>query len=172
MVKVAAMLAVPFLLVGALASSSCLVVDVKEGGPDAVHIVVPIPLALAQVALGFVPAEHTRVPCPDGAEYIPLAERMVEELEAVSDSELVRVEEEGELVVISKVEQVLRVEVYQHGGDEVQVAIPIGALRDILTGFDGESFEASQIVSALRGISRTDLVYVRDGDEEVKIWVW
>ena len=44
MVKLAAVLSLPLLLVGVMASSSCLIVDVKEGGPDGMHIVVPVPL--------------------------------------------------------------------------------------------------------------------------------
>ena len=46
MIKVAAILALPFVLFGAVASSSCLVVDVREGGPDGMHIVVPVAFAL------------------------------------------------------------------------------------------------------------------------------
>lgn len=171
MVKLAAVLSLPLLLMGVVASSSCLVVDVKEGGPDGTHIVVPVPLFLAQVALSFVPDEHTRVPCSEAAEFIPMAERILEELEDIPDMELLRVEDQHELVVVSKVDDTLEVEVLGRT-EEVQIAVPLFALRDILASFDGETFEAAEVVAALRGVSRTDLVHVRDGDEEVRIWIW
>jgi hypothetical protein len=171
MIKVAAVLALPLVLVGVLASSSCLVVDVKEGGPDGLHLVIPVPLALAQVALSFVPDEHTRVPCPEAAEYLPLADSVVDELMSIPDTELVRVEEDDELVVISKVDDNLEIEV--HGDhEEVSVRLPLVTVADVLASFDGETLEASEVVAALRGVSQTDLVHVRDGDEEVKIWIW
>jgi hypothetical protein len=171
MVKLAAVLSLPLVFVGMLSTSSCLVVDVKEGGPDGLHLIIPVPLVLAQAALSFVPDEHTRIPCPEAVEYLPVAERVIEELMAMPDTELVRIEEDDELVVISKTGDNLEVEVY---GDreEVSISLPLTAVRDILASFDGETFEASEVVAALRGISRTDLVYVRDGDEEVKIWIW
>ena len=171
MIKIAAILALPLALVGTLASSSCLVVDVQEGGPDGMHLIIPVPLALAQAALAFVPEEHTRVPCPEAAEYIPVAQSIIEELTDIPDSELVRVEDDHEVVVISKVDGNLEVEV--HGAhEEVSVSLPLAAVADILESFDGETIEASDAVAALRRVSGTDLVHVRNGDEEVKIWIW
>jgi hypothetical protein len=171
MIKVAAILALPLVLLSIVASSSCLVVDVQEGGPDGMHIVVPVPLALAQLAVAFVPSAHTRIPCPEAAEYLPMAERIIEELQDMEDVELVRVEDGHELVVVSKIGENLEVEVFGND-EEVNVSLPLYVVEDILASFDGETFEASEAIAALRSISNTDLVHVRDGDEEVKIWVW
>lgn len=171
MIKVAAILALPLVLLSVVSSSSCLVVDVKEGGPDGMHIVVPVPLALAQLAVAFVPSEHTRVSCPEAAEYLPMAQRIIEELQDMEDVELVRVEDGHELVVVSKIGENLEVEVFGND-EEVNVLLPLYAVEDILASFDGETFEASEAIAALRSVSNTDLVHVRDGDEEVKIWVW
>ena len=171
MIKVAAVLALPLALVGMLASSSYLVVDIKEGGPDGMRLIVPVPLALAQAAVRFVPEEHTRIPCPEAAEYLPVAQAVIEELTDIPDSELIRVEDGHDLVIISKVDGKLEVEV--HGSDEdVSISLPLAAVADILDSFDGETLEASDALSALSGVSRTDLVRVRDGDETVKIWIW
>ena len=58
--KLAALTLLPMLLVGgAVMNASVLVVDVQEAGGT--HIVVPVPLALAQLALAFAPAEIKRV---------------------------------------------------------------------------------------------------------------
>jgi hypothetical protein len=75
------------------------------------------------------------------------------------------------VVVISKVDGNLEVEV--HGAhEEVSVSLPLAAVADILESFDGETIEASDALAALRRVSGTDLVHVRNGDEEVKIWIW
>lgn len=171
MIKIAAVLALPLALVGMLASSSCLVVDVQEGGPDGMHLIIPVPLALVQAALSFVPEEYSRLPCPEAADYIPLAQTVIEELMDIPDTELVRVEDDDELVVISTVDGNLEVEV--HGAqEEVSVSLPLAAVLDILESFDGETIKASDAVAALRRVSGGDLVHVRDGDERVKIWIW
>jgi hypothetical protein len=143
------------LLVGVMASSSFLVMDVKEGGPGGMHIIVPVPLFLAQIAMSFVPEEHPGFPVDESAEYILMAERLIAELENISDAELVRVEEKDELVVISKTGDVLEVEVFEGEREQVLVNLPISAVQEILGSFDGETFEAYQAVAALRGISRT-----------------
>jgi hypothetical protein len=172
MLKVAAILFLPFALVaGILASSSYVVVDIEEKGPDGIHLVVPVPLALAQAALSFVPDRETRIPCPELAEYLPVAKGVIEELTALPDSELVRVEEGEELVLISKVGENLEVEVHDHGEDVV-VSLPLPVVVEILESYDGESFAAADVVSALTGISRSDLVQVRSDNETVKVWIW
>ena len=56
--------------------------------------------------------------------------------------------------------------------EDVSISLPLTAVADILDSFDGETFEPSEALSALRRVSRTDLVHVRTDDETVKIWVW
>ena len=55
MVKLAAVLAVPFALLATVASLGVVVVDVQEGGPDGHRIMVPVPLVFAQAALASAP---------------------------------------------------------------------------------------------------------------------
>ena len=113
MVKLLAVLSVPATLVAAVASLGVAVVDVREGGPDGHHIVVPVPLALVQTAMAFVPEEKVRVKVDHAAKHLPLAREVLEALAAGPDGELVRVEEPGEQVVITKVGDTLRVHVHQ-----------------------------------------------------------
>lgn len=172
MLKVAAILFLPFALIaGILASSSYLVVDIEEKGPDGIHLIIPVPLALARVALRFVPDHETRIPCPELAEYLPAAKRVIEELTAAPDSELVRLEEGEELVLISKVGENLEVEVHERDEDVV-VSLPLPVVVEILESYDGESFAAADVLSALTGISRSDLVHVRSDNEAVRVWIW
>ena len=62
MLKVAAILATPLVASGLfLGATGVLLVDVREGGPDGMHIVVPVPLIVAQAALSFAPEEARMV---------------------------------------------------------------------------------------------------------------
>ena len=54
--KLAFILGVPVAMLATVASLGVVVVDVREGGPDGHHIVVPVPLVLAQAALAVAPA--------------------------------------------------------------------------------------------------------------------
>jgi hypothetical protein len=169
--KLAAVVCLPLMLVaGALGSASWLVVDVKEA--DGPRILVPIPLALAQVAAALVPERCTRVVLPEeAAEILPAATRFVEELRDASDGVLVEVEDGQETVVISKVDD--RLEIRVRGPRErVDVALPLETVEDILASYDGETLRAKDVVAALRRINDTDLIRVEDGDDRVKVWIW
>lgn len=66
MLKVGAIVATPFLLVALfLGVTGILIVDVREGGPDGTHIVIPVPLVVAQAALALAPAEARYVKCDE-----------------------------------------------------------------------------------------------------------
>src|SRR5438445_11551951 len=81
--------AVPAIAAGAVAATGVVVVDVQEraGGH---HIVVPVPLALAQVAAAFVPESKSHVRLPAEAErYLPVARDVLTALAEAEDAELV-----------------------------------------------------------------------------------
>jgi hypothetical protein len=173
MLKLVALLLVPpVLFLMLVASSSFLVVDVQETGPKGMHVIVPVPLVFAQAALAFVPAGTGHVELPSEArENLPLARKLLDALAEAPDGELVSVEDRRERVTISKLRGTLRVEV--HGDHEdVSVNLPMGAASDVLREFEGGSVDAAAIVSALRGVSHTDLVEVHGRNEHVKLWIW
>jgi hypothetical protein len=172
MLKAAAALAIPVAMFGAVASTSFLVVDVRETGPDGVRIVLPVPLILAQAAASFVPESQARVDVPEIEEYLPAAEKLVAALRDVPDAELVRVEERDELVTVSKVGDVLEVRVHGSDGENVSVNVPLSAVEEILASAEGGTIDVRDAIAALRGVSRTNLVEVHDGDEHVKVWIW
>jgi hypothetical protein len=168
--KLAAMLfAVP---VGAmsLGGADWVVVDVREGGPDGQHLVVPAPLALARAALAFAPEEARHVRCPEAAPYLGAARRVLGELEAAPDFDLVRVEERDERVVVRKVGD--RLEVEAQGDERVRVNVPFSLAREALDSWDGDGFATARLVDAVAQASRTELVHVVDGGDEVRVWVW
>ena len=171
MLKIAAVLAVPLAMFTAVANTSFLVVDVQESGPDGVHLVLPVPLLLAQAAVNLAPESKTRVHIPEIEEYLPAAEKMVEALRRAPDAELVRVEESDETVVISKAGDWLEVQV-DGRREEVSVRLPLATVADVLSQARGGSIDAGSVIASLRSLRRTDLVEVRDGNDHVKVWVW
>jgi hypothetical protein len=162
--------AIPVAGAGVVAATGVAWVDVKEGGRDGMHIVVPVPLALAQTAAAFVPAPKQHIRLGEAARYLPVAREALEALAEAPDGELVRVEERDELVVITKIGRSLHVEVKDHGED-VEVNVPIAMALQVL-GEDG-TISPSRAIGALREARLTKLVEVngRDG-ERVKITIW
>ncbi len=167
---VVAFLVVPALVITLLLSADYAIVDVRAGGPHGMHIIVPVPLSLARLALNFAPAEAKYVQVPEIAEYLPYAERIVEELRNAPDGVLVSVEERDESVLVEKVGETLEVHV-EDGDAVVDVTVPLDAVLDVLRAYDGEGFDTRDLIRAI-GRARGNVVHVRDGDEEVKIWVW
>lgn len=163
--------AVPAIAVGAVAATGVVVVDVKEprGGH---HIVVPVPLALAQAAAAFVPEEKTRLRLPHDAEkYMPVARQVLTALAQAEDAELVRVEQPGEKVSIRKEGDLLRIRVEDHG-EQVNVQVPISLALSVLPE-SGSRITASDAVWALQHARLTQVVDVqgRDG-ERVSVTVY
>jgi len=166
MLKVA--VALPLALVAMVASASYIVVDVTADGN---HFVIPVPLVVVRAAVAFAPEEFTRIPCPEFAEYQEAAERVLEELIIAPDGDFVSVQDGEETVLISKFGGDLEVTVHSQHQD-VSVIVPLEAVAELIRHYDGEAFEASDVVKALGQISNTDLVHVRTADEEVKVWIW
>jgi len=162
--------AVPMAGAGVVAATGVAWVDVQEGGRDGHHIVLPVPLALAQTAAAFVPQAQRRVDLGDARRYLPVAREALQALADGPDGELVRVEERDEQVVVEKVGRMLRVHV-KDGGEDVLVNLPIEAALEAV-GEDG-SFSPARVIQALRHARFTKLVEVtgRDG-ERVKISIW
>ena len=163
--------AVPAIAAGSVAATGVVVVDVKEprGGQ---HIVVPVPLALAQVAAAFVPEDKMHLRLPREAEqYMPVARQVLSALADAEDGELVRVEEPGKKVAIRKEGGVLRVSV-DDGAEHVKVQVPISLALSVLPE-PGSRFSPSDAVWALQHARLTEVVNVqgRDG-EQVTVTVY
>lgn len=166
-----ALLAIPMSLGLLVWATGLAVVDVREGGPDGTRLVVPVPLALASAALHFVDTGRTRMQCPEFAGYQEAAARLARELERSPDGRFVEVEGRRERVTIDKKDDILVVEVHEDDND-VLARVPIGALQDLIKSYDGEAFEAKDVLAALRGAPSGEWVRVRDGDDHVRVWIW
>ena len=163
--------AVPAIAAGSVAATGVVVVDVREAR-NGQHIVVPVPLALAQVAAAFVPLEktHVRLP-PKAVQYMPVAKQVLTALAEAEDGELVRVEEADEKVSIRKEGDLIRIQVDDHG-EHVKVQVPISLALSALPD-SGRQVSPSQAVWALQHARLTQIVNVqgRDG-EQVTVTVY
>ncbi len=171
--KLAFILGVPVALLASVASLGIVVVDVHEGGPRGHHVVVPMPLVLAQAAVAVSPAvadQKLRIPDPDALRGMKVARGVLEALAKGPDGELVRVEEHEQQVVITKQGRTLHVHV-KDAKDNVTVNVPLQLALSALPGEDGQ-IRTGALAAALGGVRFTDLVDVRDGDDHVRVYVW
>lgn len=167
-----AVAAVPLVVMGAVAGTGVVVVDVKEA--EGAHIVIPVPLMLADFAARLVPADSTRNAMrqlEQARPYLPLAEEVVTALAEAPDAELVSVDDGDEHVRISKAGDEIRIRV--NGADEnVAVNVPIEAVRDTLRKADHGRLYPEDLVAVLRSARMTKVVDVQDGHDHVQISVW
>lgn len=161
---------VPVLFLGTLLTADYAVVDVREGGPHGMRVIVPVPLSLARMAMSFAPAELQYVAVPEIAEYLPHAERIVAELRDVRDGVLVSVEQQSESVLIEKSGNALEIHV-DDGDAVVDVVLPLHAVMDVVRSYDGEGFDTRDLIRAA-GRASGNVVHVKDGGDEVNVWVW
>jgi hypothetical protein len=171
MLKTAAilLLAIPLTLAGLLASSSCLVVDVKQS--DGPRILVPVPLFVARAALGFAPDDAKWVDVPELGEYSELAAGVIEELRRAPDAVLVEVEDGRDRVLIEKIGDEIAIDV-ESDDEEVTVRLPLTVAAEIFESHRNGRLEVAKVLDALGSVSYSDLVHVRSRDEEVKVWIW
>jgi hypothetical protein len=166
------LLSIPLLLLGLVAGTGLVVVDVKPA--DGPRIVIPVPLFLAHAALGFAPDGVTDVDLPELGEYSVVAGKLVAELRECADAVLVEVDDGNEHVLIEKIGDEISIEV-SGDDEEVSVRIPLAAATEILESYDGRRLRVAGVLDALSSswsLSGTDLVHVKSDEEEVKIWVW
>jgi 3-dehydroquinate synthase class II len=172
LIKIGVVLAaIPMALLALVAGTGLVVVDVREGGPSGHHLIVPVPLVLAQAASAFVPRHEMRVNLGEASRYLPVADEMMKALADGPDGELVHVEERDEKVRIAKVGQNLVVKVTRPGED-VSVTVPISMVKAVLADMKDGELTPSTIVGALREARFTALADVRNGDEHVRVTVW
>lgn len=172
LVKVAALTLLPVVLVGgAVLNSSIMLVTVHN---DDVRLSIPVPLALAQIAVAFAPDEVKRIEVPELAQYIPYLEDIVAALQEAPDAVFVEVEDGNDHVRVYKEGDLLKVTVRESTDKQVTVQIPFVSMMAVVHAYDmeGKFFRTSRLVGALRAAPSGDLVHVIDGDDEVRIRMW
>ena len=157
-------------LAAAVALPGVLVVDVREGGADGTHIVVPVPLVLAHAALPFIPRQARAVHCsPDYARWAPLADRAVAELSRQPDFTLVEVREADETALVRKTGRCLTVDVTD-GDETVHCRVPLKCAAAVLAATRDGRLRPGEFSKALWALPAGDIVRVDDGHDKVRIW--
>ena len=170
-IALAGAVGIPMATAGTVAATGVAVVHVEKR--DGKRLWVPVPLAVAHIAAAFVPEHKTRLPRMNekAKQYLPIAREMLEALGDAEDGELVRVEEPGKSVVITKEGSTLRVKVDERG-KQVDLNVPIRMALSMLPDADGR-LTASGALFALQHARYSKVVDVtgRDG-ERVRITVY
>lgn len=149
-------------------------VEVNEGGDDASHVKVNLPLSLVEVAMDAVPEKvlergHIRLHSEEDFDVEDLR-RMWNELRATGDTELVSVEKEDETVSVRRQGDRVLVNVEQGKGNEkTLVQVPVSVVDALLSG-EGQELNLKGAISALKSL-RGEIVRVDDGGDKVRIWI-
>jgi hypothetical protein len=151
-----------------LAALPWVVVDVRQTEPEAFYISIPLPLTLARAALLFVDEDDARIEIPELARFITEAEQIVRLLADAPDAELVRISGRHEEVIVAKVGDNLVIDV-ETRGEEVHVRVPLSRLEELLSYYDGEAFEVSDLLDVVGAISPGEIVQVRGRDRVVTV---
>jgi hypothetical protein len=158
----------------AVAITDWVVVDVQIVDPDPMHIKVPFPLFIADVASSFIPDEvfdKTEVP-PEMAANKELILAAVTSLLDAPDTALVKVEAPDALVEISKLGDNLRIAV---DADDaiVRCTIPLDGVLYALEKWDWKTFDPDLIFDTLGKADNGPLVTVEiDDGTKVAVNLW
>lgn len=172
--RIGAVLGAAFVVLAAVvAATGVMVVDVKDA--DGTHIVVPVPLLVAETAAHFAPTQGAATAVnrqlDRARKYLPAAEEVLAAIAESPDFELVDVEEGAEHVRVSKVGDALHVHV-EGPRENVEVNVPFALARQALSQARNGRIEPSDLVAALRRARLTRLADVSDGGEHVSITIW
>ena len=152
-----------------------MVVDVHVIEDDQpVHVKVPFPLIIADVAAGFIPDEalaEAEIP-PEARAQKELVLAAMRELLDAPDAEFVKVRTEDANVDIYKEGDTLRIAV---DADDavVHCNIPIDGVLDALEDWDWETFDPKMVFDVLHAAENGDFVTVTTDDGvrvAVKMW--
>jgi len=158
----------------AVAITDWVVVDVQIVDPDPMHIKVPFPLFIADVASSFIPDEildETEVP-PEMAANKELILAAVTSLLDAPDTALVKVSAPDALVEISKLGDNLRIAV---DADDaiVRCTVPLDGVLYALEKWDWETFDPDLIFDTLGKADNGPLVTVEvDDGTKVAVNLW
>jgi len=173
LLKIGAVLAaIPMSLLAIVAGTGVVVVDVKQGGPDGHHIVVPVPILAGEVAAAFAPEKARHIDLAKATPYLPAAEEMLKALGESEDFDLVRVDQRDEHVLVRKHGPNLQVHVQEGSEQDVEVTVPISLARELVREARRGELTPADFVGLLRDARLTRLADVRQGDEHVRVTVW
>ncbi len=169
----AALLAAFAGLVAAVFLADWMIVDVHSPAPDDVHIKLPLPLVLADLALAVAPDDafaDQRLPAEVTAQR-ELVLAALASLEAAPDCTLVEVRDGSDHVTIAKVADELRLAV-DDGEATVRMTLPISGLAEALARWDWQTVDPGVLVDVLHRTDSGNLLTVEADGARVALTMW
>lgn len=160
-------------LVTAVLLADWVILDIDHHGPDPVHIKLPFPLVVADLAAFCVPEDalaEFEVPAEVRAQR-EVVLTAVKRLGEMPDTTFVRVEDGDTLVVIRKERNTLRIEV---DADDavVRCNIPIDGVFEALDAWDWQTLDPGVLLHALHKADGGNLLTVEAEDARIAINKW
>jgi hypothetical protein len=170
MVKLPLLILIPLAL---LVLPGIAIVDVSENAPGGNHIVVPVPMVLAQVVVPFMPHDLRSVDAPRDLErWLPVLERCATELGDQPDFVLAEVTTPEEHLVLRKAGGELLLDLQERSGAEVHCRVPLQSVSRVVEACRDGRLGASEIAHVLWSLPSGDLGSVSEGGERVRVGIW
>ena len=154
-------------------------VEVVEQNEKASTVNVNLPLSLAEVALEVAPdkiVKEGKIKLPNNDISIADLRKLWNELRNAGDAQFVTVKEDDQDVSIARRGDKIEIRVQEAGSPDnpkkasnVHVDLPVTVVDALLSG-EGEELNFKNAIAQLR-TQRGDIVRVRDGDSNVRIWI-
>jgi hypothetical protein len=151
---------------------SWVVVDVHTTGDEEVNFTVPVPLALARIALAFVPTREIaeKLP-PEVARHKEKVLAALRSIQLCPDAMLVEVDAPDAKVKVAKRGDRLIIDVDAPDA-VVHTALPIKAALRVLERWDWKTVEPRMAVDFLAYAGHGELVRVDAPDAKVAVRIW
>lgn len=156
-------------------------IRVTEAGEDGAKVSVNLPISLVQVFADIAETEIEKELSGHGSQFdididdhdIEIADirRAWTELRNAGDAEFVEVQQGDEYVKISRAGNTILIEFNGGDGDDNgRVEVPVSVLDALLDG-DGERLNVRAAIDEMIASSSGEIVFVKDGDTTVRIWI-
>jgi hypothetical protein len=146
---------------------------VRENSCEGNHVVVPVPIVLAQVAVPFLPHGMRCVDAPRELQrWGPVLERIAADLRTQPDFVLVEMTTPEEHVIVRKAGSDLQVDVQEESGGEVHCRLPLQSASRVLGACRDGQLSAAEIAHVLGSLPSGNLMSVCEGGERVRIRLW
>ena len=154
-------------------------IRVTEAGEDGAKVSVNLPISLVQVFADIAETEIEKELSGHGSQFdidsddhdIEIADirRAWTELRNAGDAEFVEVQQGDEYVKISRAGNTILIE-FNGGDGDGRVEVPVSVLDALLDG-DGERLNVRAAIDEMIASSSGEIVFVKDGDTTVRIWI-
>lgn len=150
-------------------------IRVTESGEHGAKVSVNLPISLVEVALD-IAEDHVRheghLDFHDSDITVADLRRMWDELRAAGDAEFVTVEEDDELVKISRAGDKVLIEIEdpEDGTQKGRVEVPVAVVDALLSG-EGEELNFRAAFEELVRIQEGEIVVFEDDETSVRIWI-